>query len=89
MAGVGLSPGDPSSYARPGMLGLSRYFQRFIEVCAMAVEDPRLMGCYTLSTGKHLPVDTQRNTPANCNLKSRDIDEDFGFLIRDSASCAE
>jgi len=45
MAGIGLSPGDPNSFARPGMLGLRRYFQRFIKVGAMAVEDSRLVGC--------------------------------------------
>jgi len=64
MARVGLSPGDPNSFARPGMHGLGRCFQRFIKVGAMAVEDSRLMG-YALSTGRHLPVDKRRNTPAN------------------------
>ena len=47
MAGVGLSPGDPNSFARPGMLGLRRCFQRFIKVGAMAMGDLRLMGCYS------------------------------------------
>lgn len=70
MARVGLSPGDPNSYARPGMLGLGRCFQRFIKVGTMAVEDSRLMGCYALSTGRHLPVDKRPNTPANCSLNS-------------------
>ena len=69
MAG-GPSPGDPNSFARPGMLGLHRCFQRFIKVGTMAVEDSRLMGCYNLSTSKHMQVDTRRNTPANCNLNS-------------------
>jgi hypothetical protein len=39
MARVGLSPGDPDSFARPGMRGLGRCFQRCIKVGAIPVED--------------------------------------------------
>jgi len=39
MARVELSPGDPNSFAKPGMRGLGRCFQRFIKVGAIPVED--------------------------------------------------